>query len=142
MYKKIALVLLGIFSGISFYLEAGSYQPVKGKIMTTWGEEVTPENAWVEYPRPQLKRGEWKNLNGLWDYAIVPRESARPSSFQGEILVPFAVESALSGVGKSLSPDQQLWYRRTFRNTQKLEWTRYNIAFQAVDWENNRLGER
>lgn len=135
MHKKIALVLLGIFLGMSFYLEASSYQPVKGKIMTTWGEEVSPENAWLEYPRPQLKRGEWKNLNGLWDYAIVDRESARPSSFQGEILVPFAVESALSGVGKSLLPDQQLWYRRTFEIPKNWNGQDIILHFQAVDWE-------
>lgn len=124
-----------MFLGMGVHLKAQSYQPVKGKIMTSWGEKISPENAWSEYPRPQLKRGEWKNLNGLWDYAIVSRESARPGDFQGKILVPFAVESALSGVGKSLLPDQKLWYRKTFELPKN--WNGQNILlhFQAVDWE-------
>ena len=135
MYRRVTLILLGIVLGISAHLEARSYEPVKGKIMTTWGEKVTPENAWTEYPRPQLKRGEWKNLNGMWDYAIVSKEAARPKDFQGEILVPFAVESALSGVGKILQPDQKIWYRKTFELPK--EWNGQNILlhFQAVDWE-------
>lgn len=135
MYRRVALIMLGMFVGLGVHLEAQSYQPVKDKIMTTWGEKVTPENAWTEYPRPQLKRGEWKNLNGMWDYAIVSKESARPNNFQGKILVPFAVESALSGVGKTLQPDQKIWYRKTFELPK--DWNRQNILlhFQAVDWE-------
>lgn len=135
MCRRVTLILLGIILSISVHLEARSYEPVKDKIMTTWGEKVTPENAWTEYPRPQLKRGEWKNLNGMWDYAIVSKEAARPRDFQGEILVPFAVESALSGVGKILQPDQKIWYRKTFELPK--EWNGQNILlhFQAVDWE-------
>ena len=135
MYRKVVLILWGMFLGVGIQLNAQSYQSVKGKIMTSWGEQVSPENVWREYPRPQLKRGEWKNLNGLWDYAITPKESAEPDAFQGEILVPFAVESALSGVGKSLLPDQKLWYRKTFELPKN--WNGQNIIlhFQAVDWE-------
>ena len=70
--RKIILFFLGIFFGVG-YLSAQSYKAVGGKMMTIWGEGVTPENAWSEYPRPQLKRGEWKNLNGLWEYAIVSK---------------------------------------------------------------------
>ena len=66
-----------------------------------------------EYPRPQMIRPQWVNLNGLWDYAILPKEHSAPNTFDGKILVPYAVESELSGVKKPLLPEQQLWYRRS-----------------------------
>mgnify|MGYP003311799590 CR=1 FL=1 len=83
-------------------------------MMTPWGEKVTPENAWRDYPRPQMVRDNWTCLNGEWDYAItsVTNTSGRPMQWQGKIRVPFAIESTLSGVAKSLEPDQFLWYRR------------------------------
>jgi hypothetical protein len=67
-----------------------------------------------EYPRPQMVRPDWINLNGSWDFAILPRDSAGFQSADGKILVPYALESYLSGVQKSLAPHQKLWYRRTF----------------------------
>ena len=93
---------------------AGAYAPAKSPLMTEWGEKVTPANAWREYPRPQMVRGNWVNLNGEWDYAItsVTNTPGRPEKWDGKILVPFALESALSGVGKTLEPDQFLWYTR------------------------------
>ena len=93
---------------------AGAYAPAKSSLMTEWGEKVTPENAWREYPRPQMVRGNWTNLNGEWDYAItsVTNTPGRPEKWDGKILVPFALESALSGVGKLLESDQFLWYTR------------------------------
>jgi len=67
-----------------------------------------------EYPRPQMTRPAWINLNGFWDYAILPKEQSKPERFDGKILVPYCVESELSGVQKPLLPSQRLWYRRTF----------------------------
>ncbi len=67
-----------------------------------------------EYPRPQMTRPDWVNLNGWWEYAILPKEQAKPETFSGKILVPYAIESALSGVQKPLRPNQRLWYRRMF----------------------------
>ncbi len=67
-----------------------------------------------EYPRPQMTRPEWVNLNGLWEYALQPEELPAPQAYSGNILVPFPLESLLSGVQKPLLPDQKLWYRRTF----------------------------
>jgi beta-galactosidase/beta-glucuronidase len=67
-----------------------------------------------EYPRPQMMRPKWVNLNGLWDYTIRPENEAAPQDFEGKILVPYALESVLSGVQKQLYPDQKLWYHRTF----------------------------
>lgn len=112
-----------------------NYSPVKGKLMTQWGEKVTPENAWREYPRPQLKRAEWQNLNGLWEYAIVSKTAEQPGQFQGNILVPFAVESALSGVAKSVSPEQKVWYRKSFEVPATWKGQNVILHFQAVDWE-------
>ena len=83
-------------------------------MLTTWGECVTPENAWRSYPRPRMVRDKWTNLNGEWDYAItsVTNTPGRPQKWDGKILVPFPLESALSGVGRLLEPDEFLWYTR------------------------------
>ena len=84
------------------------------RMLTTWGECVTPKNAWRSYPRPQMVRDKWTNLNGEWDYAItsVTNTPGRPQKWYGKILVPFPLESALSGVGRLLEPDEFLWYTR------------------------------
>ena len=83
-------------------------------MMTQWGEKVTPENCWRGYPRPQMVRENWTNLNGKWDYAVtsVTNTPGRPTKWDGKILVPFAIESALSGVGRLLEPNEFLWYTR------------------------------
>src|SRR5207302_1731739 len=81
------------------------WKPASPRLMTEWGEKVTPANAWREYPRPQFVRERWQNLNGLWDFAVAARTEPLPAKFAGKILVPFALESALSGVGKSFGPD-------------------------------------
>ncbi len=83
-------------------------------LMTDWGTNVAPENAWLEYPRPQFTRERWQNLNGLWEYAVTAKTAPSPTEFDGQILVPFALEAALSGVGKTLQPTERLWYRRYF----------------------------
>lgn len=106
---------------------------VPAKMTTRWGKTVTPENVWPEYPRPQFERKEWKNLNGLWDYAITAKAAAAPTEWQGKILVPFAVEAALSGVGKALTPEQTLWYRRSF-DAKKPGGRRVLLNFEAVDY--------
>src|SRR3954471_14396915 len=92
---------------------AADWKPAPAPLMTKWGKQVTPANAWKEYPRPQLVRKDRQNLNGLWDYAITAKDAPKPEKWDGQILVPFCAESALSGVGKSVTKDQLLWYRRT-----------------------------
>jgi hypothetical protein len=114
--------------------EPATWTPVPGKLMTEWGAKVTPENVWPEYPRPSLERSEWLNLNGLWDYAILGKDSAAPDKPQGKILVPFPPESALSGVGKILQPDQTIHYRRTFEVPASWKGRRIILNFGAVDW--------
>ena len=87
-----------------------------------------------EYPRPQMVRPNWVNLNGWWDYAILPKEDPQPDTFDGQILVPYAVESALSGVQKPLLPTQRLWYQRKFSRPDSAD-ERTLLHFGAVDYE-------
>ncbi|MGH6615376.1 glycoside hydrolase family 2 protein [Sphingomonas sp.] len=103
-------------------------------LVTRWGREVTPDTAWRSYPRPQLKRAQWQNLNGLWDYAITPSSAAQPSRMDGQILVPFPVESHLSRVARRVGPDDRIWYRRSF--TIPADWRGQNVMlnFGAVDF--------
>ena len=103
-------------------------------IQTRWAKEVSPANALKEYPRPQLTRTNWTNLNGLWQYAITAKDAAKPSNFEGQILVPYPIESALSGVKKSLKADQNQWYKRTFNHGPK-QGEKTLLNFGAVDWE-------
>jgi beta-galactosidase/beta-glucuronidase len=110
-------------------MEAGS-----STLTTPWTGQVRADNPLPEYPRPQMVRAHWANLNGLWDYAIQPKGHPRPSAFTGSILVPFALESSLSGVRKPLTPEQRLWYRRTFKAPAHKN-QRLLIHFGAVDWE-------
>ncbi len=112
-----------------------TWQPVPGHLMTRWAKDVTPDTAWPEYPRPQMARPEWLNLNGLWAYAILPKEAEAPTRYDGEILVPVQIESALSGVKRPLQPDQRLWYRRTFDVPDDWRGRRVLLHFGAVDWE-------
>ncbi len=111
-------------------------QPFVSELITRWGREVTAENAWREYPRPQLVRSNWTNLNGHWNYAITPdSEEAAPSekNWDGKILVPFAVESKLSGVQRLLHEDQALWYARPIDAKTKAG-HRTLLHFEACDY--------
>ena len=107
--------------------------PYKTELITRWGREVAPENAWTEYPRPQLARDSWQNLNGLWEYAITSvNEETPPEAWAGQILVPFCLESRLGGVQRLLQPEEALWYRRTFASAHT-EGKRTLLNFEAVD---------
>ncbi len=114
---------------------AQDWKPVPGKMMTPWGEKVTVANAWTEYPRPGFVRERWQNLNGLWDYAIRPRTAAQPKDFDGKILVPFCVESTLSGVGQPVTPTDRVWYRRSFTVPAAWKSERVLAHFEAVDFD-------
>ena len=81
---------------------SAQWKPVGDKIKTEWAEKLDPRNVLPEYPRPGMERADWQNLNGEWEYAIAPKGAAEPERFDGKILVPFAVESSLSGVGKEV----------------------------------------
>ena len=127
-------VILASLSILSCTVWAKAWQPAEGPLMTPWVKDVSAENVWPEYPRPQMVRDNWQNLNGLWDYAIVSKDAAMPTVWDGEILVPFCVESALSGVMKKVLPDQALWYRTAFE-ADKQSNKRNLLHFGAVDWD-------
>jgi len=114
---------------------AAEWQMAKGPLATRWAKDVSPDKAWPEYPRPQMVRKDWQNLNGLWDYATAAKSDAQPKDWEGKILVPFPVESALSGVMKRVDEKQRLWYRRTFDVPVAWKGKRVLLHFEAVDWE-------
>lgn len=118
---------------LSVLTAAAQWQPAGDHIRTPWGEQLDPENVLAEYPRPQMVRTEWQNLNGLWNYAILP-SGEQPAAWEGEILVPFAAESSLSGVGRRVGAGQELWYERTFTVPAKWSGKRVLLHFGAVDW--------
>ncbi len=127
--------LLTLLLAVAVVATANAEWKIAGdKIKTSWAETLDPQNVLPEHPRPQLERGEWLNLNGLWSYAITALADAKPSNFEGEILVPFAIESALSGVQKTLKPTDILWYERTFTLPAKWASQRVMLNFGAVDW--------
>ena len=123
------MLLINLIAGFIFIgcqSPQSKWQIAENPLLTQWASDVDPENPWPEYPRPQMVRENWLNLNGLWDYAILPKENSEPSTWDGKILVPYPVESALSGVKKRINPDQKLWYHTTFRIPEK--------------WQNSRNG--
>ncbi|MBM3169834.1 MAG: beta-galactosidase [Bacteroidetes bacterium] len=123
LFSLVLLLLLNLTSGYTQTLK------------TQWTEEVDPANPLPEYPRPQLVRTSWQNLNGPWDYAILPKGTTPEAGFQGKITVPFAVESLLSGVQLKVGPDQELWYEREVSLQLDRKNRRTIIHFGAVDWE-------
>ncbi|SDE85269.1 Glycosyl hydrolases family 2, TIM barrel domain [Mucilaginibacter pineti] len=108
-------------------------QPIP--IQTRWAKDVSPTNALKEYPRPQLVRANWTNLNGLWDYTITAKDATQPTKADGKILVPYPIESALSGVKKALLPNQNLWYKRSFQKPALKTGERVQLNFGAVDYQ-------
>lgn len=114
-----------------------TWTPVPGKITTQWAADINAVQPLPEYPRPQLTRKSWMNLNGLWQYAIVPKATgeAEPAAFDGKILVPYAVESALSGVGKTVGKDSVLWYKRSIELPAAYKKGKLLLHFGAVDWQ-------
>ena len=109
-------------------------QPLATPLETKWAKTVTPENVHPEYPRPQLLRENWLNLNGQWDYALAGKRSQEPKDYKGKILVPFPIESALSGVALR-ADERKLWYRRSFSVPEDWQGQRIMLNFGAVDWE-------
>lgn len=126
----ICTILVCIFTNIR-----AQWKPVGNRIVTPWTEKVDVTSVLPEYPRPIMERNEWKNLNGLWEYAITDVGKSCPKQFDGQILVPFAVESALSGVGKAVGKEKELWYCRTFNIPSSWKNKKILLHFGAVDWK-------
>lgn len=146
--RKLAFIVLFLLTikinSLANSLEKGAINMEEGplgwrigdvSLMTQWAKDVNPLVPHPEHPRPQLVRQSWINLNGLWDYAITSKEAEQPKEFEGKILVPFPIESALSGVKKALQADQYLWYRRVFKSPILTKGKRLLLHFGAVDWE-------
>jgi len=115
-------------------VSAGPWKPADGPLMTRWAKDVSPDNVLAEYPRPQMVRKDWKNLNGLWQFAAAQENQDPPFAKElGEqILVPFPVESALSGI---MRHEERMWYRRTFEIPAEWKGRHVLLHFDAVDWE-------
>ncbi|MEU5333339.1 AbfB domain-containing protein [Streptomyces asoensis] len=113
---------------------ARAWTPEPAPMTTPWTNQVPTDTPLPEYPRPQLTRPDWANLNGIWDFAVTPADAARPASFPEQIRVPFAAESALSGIQRKITQNDRLWYKRTF--TVPVGWNgrRVQLHFGASDW--------
>ncbi len=118
-----------------FEAQARAWEPVEGHLMTRWASDVSPDLPWPEYPRPQMSRQDWLNLNGVWEFAVVQRQETTVNEFPGRILVPYPIESALSGVKQPLLPGERLWYRRKFTVPENWQGRKVLLHFGAVDWE-------
>jgi beta-galactosidase/beta-glucuronidase len=126
------LALLSLSHSIVF---SQGWKPAGDRIMSPWAAKVDPANVLAEYPRPQMVRKDWKNLNGLWQYAILPKsQQTMPDAWQGDILVPYCVESALSGVGKTVGKDSILWYKKKI-SVGNVKGKNVLLHFGAVDWQ-------
>ncbi|WKN30929.1 glycoside hydrolase family 2 TIM barrel-domain containing protein [Porifericola rhodea] len=129
------LMIVSLFFCGEGYAQNDQWKMADSKISTRWAANVSPENVHQEYPRPQMRRDNWQNLNGLWQYSIQEKAKGKPVAFQGEILVPFPAESALSGVGKRVGEENELWYKTNFSLDRKLRRKNILLHFGAVDWE-------
>lgn len=126
MKKLITLLFCALVFG-SFAQEA--------RLKTPWTDQVSRETPHIEYPRPQLVRSEWQSLNGIWQYAIEDRGESLPADFDGDILVPFPIESFLSGVQKTVGAEKELWYEKVFQWEGHKNNERILLHFGGVDWE-------
>ena len=129
--KRILTSIIAISIAI---VTSAQWSPAGKEIKSPWAEEVNPGNVLPEYPRPQMVRQAWSNLNGLWNYAITSVE-ADDFTPEGQILVPFAVESSLSGVGRRITKENSLWYERTFVIPSKWKGKNILLHFGGVDWK-------
>lgn len=132
--KVLILNAVLFLTGCQTNLQGLKWSPAKGPLMTKWAKDVSPLNAHPEYPRPQMVRESWLCLNGLWDYAIRAGDEPIPASFDGKILVPYPVESALSGVMKRVGEPNRVWYRRYFQVPRSWKNKRVLLNLEAVDW--------
>ena len=134
--KKRILALLVMLSILTPVIRA-DWKPAGDKIKTPWAEKIDVKNVLPEYPRPLMERSRWQNLNGLWEYSILPLDAGQPDKFDGQILVPFAAESSLSGVMKTVGENNNLWYQRAFNVPKDWKGDRIMLIFGAVDWKDD-----
>jgi hypothetical protein len=131
-FRTAAVAAILLAAGAPVLAQSGTQA---AHLRTRWAADVTPDRVLPEYPRPQMVRTAWQNLNGSWEYAVLDAAAPQPGTFAGRILVPFPIQSQLSGVAAPVSDTQRLWYRRTFRAPALGRDTRLLIHFGAVDWK-------
>ncbi len=131
---SIATILILFLSISCIQKKETAWKIAENPLLTKWSQNVDPSKPWMEYPRPDMVRNSWINLNGLWDYAITTK-GTKPSEWNGSILVPYPVESALSGVRKKVSENENLWYKRTFSIPNSWKKKHILLNFEACDWE-------
>ncbi|KXB08270.1 hypothetical protein AKJ55_01235 [candidate division MSBL1 archaeon SCGC-AAA382M17] len=140
MKRNIITLFLALVVGLGnlplIQAQEAPYSKAENPLFTSWAEEVSPKNALPEYPRPMMKRDHWKNLNGLWDFQITSKMRG-PREYKREILVPYPVESALSGVKETVGADNRVWYKRSFTVDNPYENGHVLLHFGAVDWESD-----
>lgn len=135
MRKNLFIISSLLVYTLNLQAQKADWKLAGSKITTPWSEKVDAAKPLPEYPRPQMIRGEWKNLNGLWDYTVLPKAEAKPAAYGDKILVPFAIESALSGVAKTVGKDSVLWYKTSFSVPASMQKKNVLLHFGAVDWE-------
>jgi hypothetical protein len=137
MYLNLKKLIISYCLSTLFFVANAQYRQQPVSISSPWASQINETNAWQEYPRPQLVREEWKNLNGLWDYAITNKGENIPTNFQGKILVPYSIESSLSGVQKALRPTQELWYNKEVSIPATWKGKNVVLHFGAVDYQSD-----
>ena len=128
-----SFIVLPLFIVLT-HLTFSQWKKVHGKISSSWSEKDDPANTLPAYPRPQMERCNWINLNGLWNYSVTVKDASSANSWNGKILVPFAIESSLSGVGKMVGKDSTLWYNTRFSLKKEMKGKKILLHFGAVDW--------
>ena len=148
MIRKILnspLAMSAVLLWVTPTLSQADWEPAAHTMLTEWGEAVTPDSVWKEYPRPQMVRENWMNLNGMWDFQVVDRMAPKPENWESQILVPFAIETPLSGVGKRLGDNECIWYRKLLNLPEQSPASpRTLLHFEGVDyacmvWVNGEL---
>ncbi|MFT3786235.1 MAG: glycoside hydrolase family 2 TIM barrel-domain containing protein [Tepidisphaeraceae bacterium] len=132
--KKLSLLMCAAATLSISLTASGEWKMKQGQLMTRWAAQVDPKAPLPEYPRPQLVRADWLNLNGVWEYQPGKADDATPvgQKLSSEILVPFPVESAISGV---MEHHDRIWYRRSFEVPAAWNGKRVVLHFGAVDYE-------
>lgn len=130
----VATALVGVGAAPSG-AAAAAWTPKPSPMTTPWTDQVPVDNPLPEYPRPQLTRPDWANLNGIWDFAVTGRDAGQPAAFPDQIRVPFVAESALSGIKRRITENDKLWYKRSFTVPSNWNGRRVELNFGASDWE-------
>ena len=133
--KKICIFFVASAFTLNSSAQKSDWKIAGDKITSEWAQKVDPAKTLPEYPRPQMVRANWKNLNGLWNFVLTPKTETSPKFGNQKILVPFAIESALSGVGKTVGKDSLLWYKTAFIVPPSFKGKRVLLHFGASDWE-------